>query len=94
MNIDPDVKQVPELASYEFGQFCFEELFMASSYTTNEVIVNEVVETFDADIMEPATIYSIPLPTSKIQKCRKMIRNFASFIPISKKDISKTVFTS
>ena len=50
INIDPDVKQDPELAGYEFGQYCFEKLPKALSYTSNEVIVNEIVEVFHADI--------------------------------------------
>ena len=66
ISIDPDVKLDPELAGYEFGHFCFEELPKASSYTINEVIVNKVVEAHDADIDEPITTYTIPLPCSEI----------------------------
>ena len=36
INIDPDVKWDPELAGYEFGHLCFEELLKVSSYTVNE----------------------------------------------------------
>lgn len=54
------------MAGYGFGQYCFEELLKALSYTTNEVIVNEIVKVFDAYIMEHVTTYTIPLPTSKI----------------------------
>ena len=33
ISIDPDVKLEPELEGYEFGQYCFEELPKASSYS-------------------------------------------------------------
>ena len=60
VNIDPDVKLVPELAGYEFGCLCFEELMKAYSYTINEVITDKVVEAHNADIDEPVTTYTIP----------------------------------
>ena len=64
--IDPDVKLEPELEGYEFGQYCFEELPKASSYTINETITGQVIEAHDADITEPITTYSIPLSSSKL----------------------------
>ena len=66
ISIDPDVKLEPELEGYEFGQYCFEELPKASSYTINEIIASQVIEAHDADITEPITTYSIPLPSSKL----------------------------
>ena len=68
ISIDLDVKLEPELEGYEFRQYCFEELPKASSYMINEIITGQVIEAHDADITEPITTYSIPLPTSKI--CR------------------------
>ena len=62
ISIDPDVKLEPELEGHEFGQYCLEELPKASSYTVNEIITGMVIETHDADITEPVTTYSIPLP--------------------------------
>ena len=70
-SIDPDVKLEPELEGYEFGQYHFEELPKASSYTINEIITGQIVEAHDADITEPITTYSIPLPTSKICKLQE-----------------------
>ena len=64
ISIDQDVKLEPELEGYEFGQYCFEELPKASSYTVNEIITGTVIETHD--ITEPVTTYSIPLPSFKI----------------------------
>ena len=64
--IDPDVKLEPELEGYEFRQYCFEELSKATSYTVNEIITSQVIEAHDADITEPITIYSIPLPNLKL----------------------------
>ena len=66
ISIDPDVKLEPELEGHEFRQYCFEELPKASSYTVNEIITGMVIETHDADIAEPVTTYSIPLPSFKI----------------------------
>ena len=66
ISIDPDVKLEPELEGHEFGQYCFEELPKALSYTVNEIITGMVIETHDADITEPVTTYSIPLPSFKI----------------------------
>ena len=68
ISIDPDVKLEPELEGYEFGQYCFEELPKALSYMINQIITGQVVEAHNADITQPITTYSIPLPTSKI--CR------------------------
>ena len=66
ISIDPDVKLEPELEGHEFRQYCFEELPKASSYTVNEIITGTVIEAHDADITEPVTTYSIPLPSFKI----------------------------
>ena len=44
ISIDPDVKLEPELEGYKFGQYCFEELPKASSYTVNEIITSQVIE--------------------------------------------------
>ena len=66
ISIDPDVKLEPELEGYEFRQYCFEELPKASSYTVNKIITGQVIETHDADITEPITTYSIPLPSFKL----------------------------
>ena len=66
ISIDPDVKLEPELEGHEFGQYCFEELPKASSYTVNEIITGMVIEAHNADITEPVTTYSIPLPSFKI----------------------------
>ena len=78
ISIDPDVKLEPELEGYEFGQYCFEELPKASSYTVNEIITDKVMETHDADITEHVTTYSIHLPSFKIQE---LMKNFAEFTP-------------
>ena len=66
ININPDVKLDPKLMGYEFEHLCFKEFPKTSSYTVNEVLVNKVVEAHDADIDEPITTYTIPLPSSKI----------------------------
>ena len=66
ISIDPDVKLEPEIEGHEFRQYCFEELPKASSYTVNEIITGMVIEAHDADITEPVTTYSIPLPSFKI----------------------------
>ena len=66
ISIDPDVKLEPELEGHEFRQYCFEELPKASSYTVNEIITGMVIEAHNADITEPVTTYSIPLPSFKI----------------------------
>ena len=63
ISIHLDVKLEPELEGYEFGQYCFEELPKASSYMVNKIITGQVVEAHDADITEPITTYSIPLPS-------------------------------
>ena len=54
------------MAGHEFRQYCFEELPRASSYTVNEVLVNQVIEAHDTDITVPITTYSIPLPHTKL----------------------------
>ena len=89
INIDPDVKQDSELAGYEFGQYCFEELPKTSSYTTNEVIVNEIVEVFDADITEPVTTYTLPLPTSKMWQVQESDEKLHQLYPCIKKGYLK-----
>ena len=66
ISIDQDVKLEPELEGYESRQYCFEELPKASSYTVNEIITSQVIEAHDADITEPITMYSIPLPSFKL----------------------------
>ena len=66
ISIDPDVKLEPELEGYEFGQYCFEELPKASSYTVNDIITSQVTEVHNADIREPIMMYSIPLPSVKL----------------------------
>ena len=71
ISIDPDVKLEPELEGYEFGQYCFEEIPKASSYTINEIITGQVIEAHDADITEPITTYSIPLPNLKIHELQE-----------------------
>ena len=81
ISIDPDVKLEPELEGYEFGQYCFEELPKASSYTVNEIITSQVIEAHDADITEPITTYSIPLPNFKLCELQNMMKNFADFTP-------------
>ena len=54
------MKLEPDLAGYEFGQYCFEEFPKASSYTVNEVITSKVIEAHDADITEPRV--GVPKP--------------------------------
>ena len=71
ISIDPDVKLEPELEGHEFGQYCFEELPKASSYTVNEIITGTVIEAHDADITEPVTTYAIPLPSFKIHELQE-----------------------
>ena len=71
ISINPDVKLEPELEGYEFGQYCFEELPKASSYTVNEIITGQVVEAHDADITEPITTYSICLPSFKMHELKE-----------------------
>ena len=66
ISIDPDVKLEPELMGYEFGQYCFEELPKASSYTINEIITGQVIEAHDADI-------TIPLPSSKLCELQESV---------------------
>ena len=76
ISTDPDVKLEPELEGYEFRQYCFEELPKKSSYTVNEIITGQVIETHNADVTEPIITYSIPLPNLKIhelQDCDKRI---------------------
>ena len=71
ISIDPDVKLEPELEGYEFRQYCFQELPKASSYTVNEIITSQVIEAHDADITEPITTYSIPLPSVKLHELQE-----------------------
>ena len=71
ISIDLNVKLEPELEVYEFGQYCFEELPKASSYAVNEIITGQVIESHDADITEPITTYSIPLPSFKLHELQE-----------------------
>ena len=75
ISIDPDVKLEPELAGYEFGEYCFKKLSKASSYTIHEVITDQVIEAHDADMTEPITTYSIPLPNSKLHELQEFDKN-------------------
>ena len=81
ISIDPDVKLETELAGYEFGQYCFEELPKASSYTINEVITSNVIEAHDADITEPITMYSIPLPNNKLYELQELDKKLCQLYP-------------
>ena len=81
ISIDPDVKLEPELEGYEFRQYCFEELPKASSYTINEIIAGQVIEAHDADITEPITTYSIPLPTFKIHELQELDEKICQLCP-------------
>ena len=85
ISIDPDVKLEPELEGYEFGQYCFEELPKASSYTVNEIITGQVIEAHDADITEPITTYSISLPSFKIYELQESDKKLRWFHPRIKK---------
>ena len=71
ISIDLDVKLEPELQGSKFRQYCFEELPKASSYTVNEIITGMVIEAHDADITEPVTMYSIPLPSLEIHELQE-----------------------
>ena len=81
ISIDPDVKLEPELEGHAFGQYCFDEFPKASSYTVNAIITGTVVETHDADITEPVTTYSIPLPSFKIQELQESTKKLCLFHP-------------
>ena len=85
ISIDTDVKLEPELEGYEFGQYCFEELPKASSYTVNEIITDKVMETHDTDITEPITTYSIPLPSFKIHELQESDKKLCWLHPRIKK---------
>ena len=74
ISIDPDVKLEPELAGYEFGQYCFEE-------ATQSMIANNIVEVHDSDITDPVTTYTIPLPYSKIWEMQVSDKNASSTSP-------------
>ena len=87
ISIDPDVELEPELQGYEFRQYCFEELPKAASYTVNEIITEKVTEAHNADITEPITTYSLPLPSCKLQELQESDENFANFTPGSRKVI-------
>ena len=39
--------------------------------TVNEVIASQIVEVYNADITEPVTTYSIPLPNSKLRELQE-----------------------
>ena len=75
----------PELAGYEFGHLCFEELLKASSYTVNEVIADKVVEAHDADINEIVTTYTIPLPSPKIWEMQESDEKLCHLCPCIEK---------
>ena len=92
ISIDPDVKLEPELAGYEFGQYCFEELPKASSYTVNELIASQVIEAHNAHITEAITTY--PCPTANCMSYKNLMKNFTDFIPTLSKAIYQTVATS
>ena len=85
ISINPDVKLEPELEGYEFGQYYFEELPKGSSYTVNEIIMGQVIEAHDADITEPITTYSIPLPNSKIYELQECDEKICQLWPRIKK---------
>ena len=84
-NIDPDVKLDPELAGYEFGHLCFEELPKASSYTINKTIADKVVEAHDMDIDEPVTNYAITLLSSKIWEMQESDKQLHQLHPCIEK---------
>ena len=75
------MKLEPELAGYEFGQYCFEELPKASSYTVNEVITGKVIEVHDADITEPIITYSIPLLNNKLCELQESDKKLCQLCP-------------
>ena len=85
ISIGPGVKLEPELEGYEFGKYCFEELPKASSYTVNEIITSQVVEVHDADITEPITTYSIPLPSFKLHELQESNEKLCQLCPRIKK---------
>ena len=85
ISIDPDVELEPELKGHEFGQYCFEELPKASIYTVNKIITGMVIETHDADITEPVTTYSIPLPSFKICELQDSDKKLCLLCPRIKK---------
>ena len=80
-SIDLDVKLEPEAEGYVFRQYCFEELPKASSYMIYEIITGQVIEAHDADITEPITTYSIPLPTSKICELQESDKKICQLCP-------------
>ena len=84
ISIDLDVKLEPELQGSKFRQYCFEELPKASSYTVNKIITGMVIEAHDADITEPVTMYSIPLPSFKYMNYKSLMKNSACFAPGSR----------
>ena len=81
INNDPDVKLDPELEGHEFGNLCFKELLKTSSYTVNDVITGNIIETHDTDIHEPITTYTIPLPNSKIREMQESIEKLHQLCP-------------
>ena len=81
ISIDPDVKLEPELEGHEFRQYCFEELPKASSCTVNEIITGMVIEVHNADITEPVTTYSIPLPSFKIHELQESDKKLCLLCP-------------
>ena len=78
---NPDVKLEPELAGYKFGQYCFEELPKASSYTVNEVITSQVIEAHDANITESIITYSIPLSNAKLWELQDYDKKLCQLCP-------------
>ena len=85
ISIDPDMKLEPELEGYKFRQYCFEELPKASSYTVYEIITGKVIEAHNADITEPITTYSIPLPSFKLCELQESDKKLCWLHPRIKK---------
>ena len=53
----------------------------ASSYTVNEIITGQVIEAHDADITEPITTYSIPLPSFKMCELQESDEKLCRLLP-------------
>ena len=53
--------------------------------TVNEIITGQVVEAHDADITEPITTYSIPLPSFKICELKESEKKLCWLYPRIKK---------
>ena len=50
IDIDPDLKQQPELKNHEFGKYCFETLPKARGYTHYQIIGGEDYEICELQI--------------------------------------------